>query len=74
MMSVAPAPIRIGRKVPNKSKVLKPVSIERTALKIKSRFDGLKPGTKALRAKRAPAKIKTIAKLALREPTTKFSA
>ena len=73
IIRVVPAPIPIGRKVPNKSNVLKPVSIGAYSPKIKSRFDGLKPGTKTPRAKRTPAKMK-LAKLALREPRTKFSA
>ena len=73
IMRVAPAPIPIGRKVPNKSKALKPVSIGAYSPKIKSRFEGLKPGTKIPSANRAPARMK-LAKLALSEPTTKFSA
>ena len=71
-MRVRTAPIPIGKNVPNRSKDLKPVSIGPYSPKIKSKFDGLRPGTRIPSASKEPASIK-FKKDADKLPTTKLS-
>ncbi len=71
-MRVRTAPIPIGKNVPNKSNDLNPVSIGAYSPKIKSKFDGLRPGTRIPRASKEPARIK-FKNDADKLPTTKLS-